>query len=47
MQAGFVRLRSEEHAAQRSEKARKNSFLNYFLAQVIRLLPATVPNYGV
>jgi hypothetical protein len=33
MQAGFVRLRSEEHAVQRSENARKNSFLNYFLAK--------------
>jgi hypothetical protein len=47
MQAGFVRLRSEEHAVQRSENARKNSFLNYFLVKSFALLPATVLNYGV
>jgi hypothetical protein len=33
MRAGFVRLRSEEHAVQRSENARKNSSSNDFLAQ--------------
>jgi hypothetical protein len=33
MQGGFATPRSEEHGVQRRENARKNSFLEYFLAQ--------------